>query len=524
MKTNVKLLGLGALVLSFTACTTVQRKPALKHELAIVHVNDVHGRAEAGKAEIGYAGVAALLNEERAKYGAENVLFLDAGDSLHGTTFATLGKGESIAKVLDEMKLDALVPGNHDFNYGTERLVEIDQMTNFKVLTSNVVNKDGKYVGTSYILKTINGKKVGIFGLSSPETYYKTNPNNVKGVTFLNPVETSKKMVAELKGQGAEFIILLSHLGDDESTEKYNQSIGVAEAVNGINLIIDGHSHTERKEKAVVNNTVIVQTGEYSKNAGIIEVDFDELNKGPAAIDYRLVSKAEFVPADTTKMEPSKTYIAEDETIASYIKNVKEGQKQITDVVIGTTPVKLEGDRSFVRTGETNLSNLLADSMIAKTKADVALTNGGGIRSSINEGTITVGNIITVLPFGNYVITKEITGADLKTALEHGLSKYPDSNGAFPQFGGIVVDFDPKKPVGQRITNITFKNKKKFNPKAKYIIATNDFMAVGGDGYESLKSGKEVAHYPGLDEVLVEYIQKGAKIPAKADGRLKIKK
>jgi 2',3'-cyclic-nucleotide 2'-phosphodiesterase (5'-nucleotidase family) len=161
--------------------------------------------------------------------------------------------------------------------------------------------------------------------------------------------------------------------------------------------------------------------------------------------------------------------------------------------------------------------------MIAATGADVALTNGGGIRTSIDEGSITVGDIISVLPFGNYVITKEITGADLKAALEHGLSKYPDSNGGFPQFGGIKVEMDPKKPAGQRITKITFNNKKKFDLKAKYIIATNDFMAVGGDDYTSLKNGKQVAHYPALDEILIEYIRNGAKLPAKADGRLKIK-
>jgi 2',3'-cyclic-nucleotide 2'-phosphodiesterase (5'-nucleotidase family) len=523
MKTNIKLLSIATIVFSFTACSSTGKNKNLKHELAIVHVNDVHGRAETSKAEMGYAGVAALINEEREKYGAENVLFLDAGDTFHGTTFATLDKGESIAKTLDKLGLEAMVAGNHDFNYGYKRLIELDKATNFKVLTANVIDKDGKYLGTPYIIKNIQGKKVGIFGLSTPETYYKTNPNNVEGIKFLPPIEIAKQTVATLKNQGVDFIVLLSHLGDDEATERKYQSIGVAEAVDGINLIIDGHSHTRITEKKVVNNTVIVQTGEYTKDAGVIEVDFDELANGPTAIDYRLISRNEFTPTDVTKLDVNKNYKVTDEEVDNFIKGIKENQKKITDVIIGTTNVKLEGDRAFVRTGETNLSNVLTDAMIAATGADVALTNGGGIRTSIDEGSITVGDIISVLPFGNYVITKEITGADLKAALEHGLSKYPDSNGGFPQFGGIKVEMDPKKPAGQRITKITFNNKKKFDLKAKYIIATNDFMAVGGDDYTSLKNGKQVAHYPALDEILIEYIRNGAKLPAKADGRLKIK-
>ena len=523
MKTNVKLLGVATIILSFTACSSAGKNKNLKHELAIVHVNDVHGRAETGKAEMGYAGVAALINEEREKYGAENVLFLDAGDTFHGTTFATLDKGESIARALDKLGLEAMVAGNHDFNYGYKRLVELDKATNFKVLTANVIDKDGKYLGTPYIIKNIQGKKVGIFGLSTPETYYKTNPSNIEGIKFLPPIEVAKQMVENLKAQGVEFIVLLSHLGDDEATEKKYQSVGVAEAVNGINLIIDGHSHTRLTEKKIINNTVIVQTGEYTKDAGVIEVDFDELSNGAAAIDYRLISRNEFIPADTTKLEPNKNYRVTDKEMDTFIKNIKENQKKITDVIIGNTNVKLEGDRAFVRTGETNLSNILTDAMIAKTGADVALTNGGGIRTSINEGSITVGDIISVLPFGNYVITKEITGADLKAALEHGLSKYPDSNGGFPQFAGIKVEMDSKKPAGQRINKITFNNNKKFDPKSKYTIATNDFMAVGGDDYTSLKNGKQIAHYPALDEILIEYIKSGVKLPAKADGRLKVK-
>ncbi|MGL6167780.1 MAG: bifunctional metallophosphatase/5'-nucleotidase [Fusobacteriaceae bacterium] len=525
MKINLKVLSLAILVLSLSACTSkevIKTSKIKDYELVITHFNDVHARVYEGPG-IGYAKIATVVEDLKADNLNKNVMVLDAGDSLHGTTFATLERGDSIAKVLDKIGVTAMALGNHDFNYGSARTEELNANTKMEMLATNVVKKNGKNFTKPYIIKEIEGKKVGIFGLSTPETSYKTNPNNVTEIKFLEPIETAQKTVKELKALGVEFIIVLSHLGDDESTKKEWKSTTLAEKVEGINLIIDGHSHTVRESKEVINNTVLVQTGEYGKNLGVLKIDFDTLNQGAEAIEYTLMKKDQVTGVKNAegKIEGG---VIENKEVAEYILKIKTEQNKITETVIGKTEVKLIGDRDAVRTSETNLSNLITDAMVWKSGSDMSLTNGGGIRASIEAGNITVGDVITVLPFGNYVITKELTGSDIKKALEHGLKNVPNSAGSMAQFGGITLDLDLTKPEGQKVSNIKFKNKKKFDLNAKYKVATNDFMAVGGDGYSSFKGKKEIANYPGLDEVLVEYIKEKGITSKNSDKRLKIKK
>ncbi|MGL6024250.1 MAG: bifunctional metallophosphatase/5'-nucleotidase, partial [Cetobacterium sp.] len=243
----------------------------------------------------------------------------------------------------------------------------------------------------------------------------------------------------------------------------------------------------------------IVQTGEYSKNVGVVKVDFDKLKNKNSAIDYTLYTKEAIMNGDNP--------VAEDEKVKAVIDEISRKQEAITSVKVGETPILLEGDRAFVRTGETNLAQLITDAMVWKTGADVAITNGGGIRASINPGEVTVGDVISVLPFGNYVITKEVKGSDLQKAVENGLRSYPESLGAMAQISGMTVKFNVKNPAYRRVLEIKVGNEK-LDLNKIYIVATNDFMAAGGDGYSSLALGKDVAHYPGLDEVLTEYIQK----------------
>ncbi|MGL5098989.1 MAG: bifunctional metallophosphatase/5'-nucleotidase, partial [Fusobacteriaceae bacterium] len=361
----LKILGLAALVLSVQACTNngFAGEKAKDYELVIAHVNDVHGRAMEAKYDgMGYSRVATLVENLKKDSANKNVIFLDAGDSLHGTNFATLERGDSIAKILDKMDLLAMAPGNHDFNYGQERLREIDNNTKFQVLAANVFNQEGKYLTKPHMIKEVDGVKVGILGLATPETLYKTNPNNVKGLTFENPVTATERAVGELKAMGAEYIIVLSHLGDDESTEPGLRSDAVAH-VKGVDLIIDGHSHTLLKEKKMVNGVPIVQTGDYNKNLGVIKIDFDDLKKGLDPVTYELILKETAVGK---KGEDGKVVggVEENKEIKEFIDDIKDKQKAVTEVVIGKTGVKLEGDRDLVRTGETNLSNLIGDAMV----------------------------------------------------------------------------------------------------------------------------------------------------------------
>lgn len=500
MKQSAKILGLMSLILGLSACSVLEPKDG-EYELTLVHVNDIHGRAKEGKYDgVGLARVATIAKALKQDENNGEVLLLDAGDTLHGTTFATLTKGESMVEVLNASGFDYMTLGNHDFNYGTERLKELISLGKYKTLAANVIDKrTGRPLATSYDIKKIDGKKVGFFGLSTPETYYKTNPKNVENIKFVDPIKTAKQIVSEMKKKGVKFIVVITHLGEDSSTEKRYQSIGLAEAVPGIDLIIDGHSHTELTEKKVVNGVTIVQTGEYAKNVGVVKVDLDKLKNKNEAIDYTLYTKDIILKGDNP--------VQEDILVKSKIDEISKKQEMITSVKVGESPVLLQGDRAFVRTGETNLSQLITDSMIWKTDADVAITNGGGIRASINPGEVTVGDVISVLPFGNYVITKEITGENLQKAIEHGLRSYPESLGGMAQIAGMTVKFNIKNPEYRRVLEIKI-GSKRLDPTKKYIVATNDFMAAGGDGYASLNKGKEVGHFGGLDEVLIEYIQK----------------
>lgn len=200
------------------------------------------------------------------------VLLLDAGDTLHGLPIVGISKGKAMVDVMNAVGYDFMAPGNHDFNYGQEKLEELSKMTNFKILAANVYKKGTEErLFAPYEIKELDGVKIGIFGLATPETLFKTNPKNIENLEFRNPVEEAKTVVAELKGK-VDMIVGLTHLGLDGSTKASETSEGVASSVEGIDLIIDGHSHTELEGGKVVNGTLIAQTKDYNKNLGVVDI------------------------------------------------------------------------------------------------------------------------------------------------------------------------------------------------------------------------------------------------------------
>lgn len=468
-------------------------------EITIVHTNDTHSRIDEGKyAGMGFAKIATKVEELRAEN--PNLLLLDAGDTFHGQTIATLVEGESIVKIMNEMGYDAMSAGNHDFNYGQERLLELAEMSDFPVMGGNV-KKGGEALLDEYIIKEVDGVKVGIFGLSTPETTYKTHPLNVAGLTFEDPAVQAQKMVDMLEGQ-VDVIVALGHLGVDESSTYTSEA--VINSVDGIDLFIDGHSHTTLEGGKMVGDTLLVQTGEYDKNLGIVKL---VVKDGAVTATASLFTKDE-----AAEITPNAAVVA-------VIDEVKAANEVITSVKVGATSVTLDGERGQVRAGETNLGNLIADAMIDVTGADIAFTNGGGIRASINPGDVTKGDIITVLPFGNYVVTKEMSGADIVAALEHGIDSYPETKGAFPHVAGMKVEFDPNQPAGSRVVKVMV-GSKALDPNAMYTFATNDFLAFGGDGYQMFADDAIVGEFDGLDEVLIEYMAKVDPATVKVEGRM----
>jgi 2',3'-cyclic-nucleotide 2'-phosphodiesterase (5'-nucleotidase family) len=473
--------------------------------ITIFHTNDIHSRVESSKENIGYAEMATLVKAYKKDH--PNTLLLDIGDTFHGQTIANLVRGASIVDIMNAVGYDAMVPGNHDFNYGYARLVELTKLTQFPVVSANVKQANGTRLLKPYVIKETDGVKLGIFGLTTPETAYKTHPKNVEGITFADPTEEAKAIVAELKGK-VDAIIAITHIGVDGSS--VDTSIKLAKAVPEINVILDGHSHTAMEKGTMENGVLIAQTGEYLKNVGRVDLTFE--NGKLVGKSANLISKQQF---DEQKIVP-------DQAVLDIVGKVKKEQEGVLQEVVGYSGATLVGDREVVRKGESNLGNLIADAMLSETGADVAITNGGGIRASIEAGSITKGQVITVLPFGNYTQTKKVKGSDIKAALELGVSAYPDSLGGFPQVGGVTFEFDPSLPKNERITSIQVKGQP-LDPQRTYVLATNDFMAAGGDNYTMFKNYPIANDFSSLEESLIAYIRKVGDVQPKVEGRIKVK-
>ena len=473
--------------------------------LTIVHVNDVHGQVveDEGNGVIGYAKLATIVKELRED---SNVLLLNAGDTLHGTNFATLNRGEAVINLMNLMGFNAMVPGNHEFNYGYERLLELRDMAEFPILGANIVKEaDGTSDFESYIIEEFEGFKVGIFGLSTEETKVKAHPKYSEGLRFDSPIEVAKKLVGELQAEGVDLIIGLVHLGlDEESAKVATTSEMLAEAVEGIDIIVDGHSHHKLPEGKLVNDTLIVQAHEWTKNIGIVEVKMVDGEKEIVAklLDYEAVKDVEG-----------------DEEVLAEIEKVETVNEEIMNQVIGKNLILLDGVREHVRGGETNLGNLATDAMLKASGADVVITNGGGIRASIEVGDITLGNAFEVFPFGNTLVTIEVTGATIKAALEHGVDAYPEVAGKFPHVAGMTYKIDPSKEAGNRVVEILV-NGEEIDLEKTYALATNDFMASGGDGYEMFIGAPVLMEHGLLYETVVDYIKELGEVAYEVEGRI----
>lgn len=470
-------------------------------KITVLHTNDTHAHAEGSATEIGMAKIASLVAEYQKQN--PNTLVLDAGDTFHGQTIATLVKGESIAAIMNSVGYTAMTAGNHDFNYGWERLVELSKTLNFPVLVANVrYQADNARVFSPYLIKEYEGVRVAVFGLATPETTYKNHPANVADLIFTDPVQEAREIVVELKTK-ADVIIALTHLGTDAAST--DTSTKLAEEVAGIDLIVDGHSHTVMANGTPAGDTLIASTGEYGNNLGVVELEFQggKLTSKQA----RLISAA-----DTAEVAP-------DQEILEIITDIKAGQEEVLAEVIGRTDVLLDGERTHARAMETNLGNLVADTMLEASGADAVIINGGCIRASIDIGEITRGEVVTVLPFGNYLVTKRVKGADIKAALEQGASAWPELSGGFPQVAGLTFVFDNAKAAGEKVSSVTIKGKA-LDLNQEYLLTTNDFIAAGGDGYTMLKDRPVVSEGFALDEALQNYIKARGTVAPKVEGRI----
>lgn len=477
--------------------------PAWAADLIILHNNDVHSRLEShlpeGAEEVqgGRVRLATIVDEIRALFGEEKVILLDAGDAMHGMNIDNLFGGLPTIEVMNAMGYTAFVPGNHEFNYGQEVLAERVQDANFPVLAANVTRADGSlFTGASALVQEFNGIKVGIIGLAAEETPIVTHPKNVEGLVFHEPIAIAKQVAAKLRPQ-VDVLIALSHLG-------YSVDVELAKAVPELDVIVGGHSHTELAVPQEVNGVIIVQAHEYANNLGFLYLEVE---------DGKIEDYNGF-------LIPVTADVPEQPEVRAIIDYWNEEVQQRLSAVVGRSDVSWDGERANVRTSETNLGNLVADVIRAAVGSDIAVTNGGGIRASIHPGEIRVADIYNVLPFDNTLVVVEMLGMDIIEALEHSVHVYPEQNGGFLQVSGLTFEVDPNALPGGRVVNVKV-NGEKLSMGKYYTVATNDFLAAGGDGYETFNNAKLVAETGiMLRDVVVDYFLANPTVTEPEGGRI----
>ena len=480
-------------------------------DLRILYVNDFHGFAEAykplGSKEL-LGGVATLASKARVLSQEKPTLLLAAGDMIQGNNWANTCRGESVIELMNAMSFDAMVLGNHEFDFGQAELKRRMAEAAFPILGANVEGLNGL---KPFIIKERGGVRVGIIGIVTEETPIATHPRNVSGLKFLSPVEIVEKGVRELKNQ-ADIIVVLSHIGHAADRE-------LAEKVKGIDVIVGGHSHTKVTKPVRIGDTLIVQAWEHGKVLGVLDLT---LREGKVVgHDGRL---------EEVKPRPGE----EDRRILAIVDKYNQKMDTVLNARIGEAQIDLDGEN--VRKSETNLGNFITDILRLASKADAALINGGTIRTNIKRGEIRMKDVYSVLPFDNYIVAIKLTGKQIVEVLEHGVSGVEEKSGKFPQVSGMTFAYSPSAPKGSRIKGILVAGQP-LDPGREYVVATNDFLAAGGDGYktfvEAMQSfsavggtlqGERVLYSDSgrwLRDAVVEYIREKGKIAPEREGRIK---
>jgi 5'-nucleotidase len=488
--------------------------------MRVLHTNDHHARLDpvAGTDGPLHGGVSrrkTLIDSIRSSESLP-VMLVDAGDVFQGTLFFNQFNGQADLEFYNAMGYEAMAVGNHEFDKGPQILADFIARANFPVLSANVVAAAGSPLAGLIRPNTIiekGGQRIGIFSLTPEDTGVLSQAGD--SVQFTAAIDAARAQVQALRDAGVFTIIGLTHVG-------INVDRRIAAEVGGISMIIGGHSHTPMGPMNNAGNppypelisgpdgkpVVVVTDWEWGRWLGDITVAFGS--------DGTVIDLA----GNPTEVLPS---IAADPSFESRIAAFRGPLDELRARVIGETLVNLDGSRSNVRSRETNLGNLIADAMLQKavgSGAQIAITNGGGIRASIPAGPITVGQVLEVLPFGNTLAVVTITGAQVQAALENGFSQIESGAGRFPQVAGIRVSYNPEAPAGSRVTALTFQNRN-IDPAASYVVVTNNFMLNGGDGYSVFAQGTNSADTGFiLADIVAEYIAANSPINVGVDGRI----
>jgi 5'-nucleotidase/UDP-sugar diphosphatase len=482
--------------------------------IRILHINDFHGFAEPyrpyGSDEM-LGGISFLAAEAERLRKEKPTLLLAAGDMIQGANWTNMFLGESVIELMNEMRFDAMALGNHEFDFGTAVLEKRISEARFPVLGANV---DGLDMVKPYTILEISGVKIAVIGVVTEDAPASTHPKNVAGLKFEPPTDVIRKYMEVLRDK-ADIIIVLSHIGLSADRE-------LARKVPGLAAIVGGHSHTKVLTPVMVGDTAIVQAWEHGKALGVLDLTLED--RRIVKSDGRLVE---------IRQKEGKSNVAVNAIVEKYMKKVDA----VLDETIGEALADLDGES--VRQQETDLGDLIADIIKNTAHADAAIIGGGSIRTSIKKGEIKIKHVYAVSPFNNYVVAVRLTGRQIREALENGVSAIDDSAGRFPQVSGLSFVYNRSAPVGSRVKEVMI-NRHKTDPDKEYIVATDDFLAAGGDGYkvfgEAVRASKDYSDVGGMmkgdklaysnsgkwvRDVIIDYIKDRKKIPSVVEGRIR---
>ncbi|MFD1745186.1 5'-nucleotidase C-terminal domain-containing protein [Rhizobium helianthi] len=526
----------GLSVLAAAAFTLSSGVAFADYQLNILHINDLHSRiepinksdatcsqkeADANECFGGIARVKSAIDMFRKNNANANILVLDAGDQFQGSLYYSTFKSAPIADFMNGIGFDAMAIGNHEFDDGPEELNKFIGALKFPMISGNTKAKqgsllDGKYKG--YLIKEIGGQKVGVVSVLATDTSETSSPG--ADITFEDEITYLKSAVKDLEGQGVNKIIALTHVG-------YNKDKEIAAAVDGIDVIVGGHSHTYLSSTdpkssgpypTLVKNpsgveVPVVTAYAYSKYLGELQVTFDDSGVVKSTSGAPKLLDASVTP---------------DEAFAAKVKELGAPLEELKKKVVGSSEGAIDGDRKVCRAKECSMGNLVADASLDRVKDQgitIAIVNGGGLRASIDQGDVTMGEVLTVLPFQNTIATFQLKGEDIKAALENGVSQIEDGAGRFAQVGGMKYAFDRSKPVGSRISDIMVKEGDKFvplDPAKTYGVVTNNYVRGGGDGFKVFATNAINAYDfgPNLEQAVADYLTANNPYKPYTDGRI----
>ncbi|MGH1575635.1 bifunctional metallophosphatase/5'-nucleotidase [Planktotalea sp.] len=499
-----------------------------EYTLHILHTNDIHSRIESinkydstcnaeGEAENkcfgGVARIKTAMDALRTKLGNQNVVVLDAGDPFQGSLFYTTYKGAAEAEFMEAIGYDAMAVGNHEFDDGPQGLADFIEKVSFPVISGNLdLTSESALNGkvANHLVLEIGGEKIGIVSALATDTVDTSSPGD--NVVFQDEIESLAADAAALEEMGVSKIIALNHVGLSKDLE-------IAGAVPSLDVVIGGHSHTLMLNDdegtpaypEMVGGTPVAQAYAYSKYIGHLTVTFDDAGNVTSAEGNPVLLDASVVP---------------DATISARVAEMGAPIEEMKTRVVAATSGIVDGDRSVCRVMECSMGNLVADAMLDRVKdqgVEIAIQNGGGLRASIDSGEVTMGEVLSVLPFQNTLSTFRISGATLVAALENGVSQMDEVKGRFPQVAGMSFTVDPNAEVGSRISEVMIGGAP-VDPAKMYGAVSNNYVRNGGDGYKMFRDAVDAYDYgPDLADVTAEYLAKSGSYAPYTDGRITVK-